>query len=62
MKTSEEYAQIAVGFIIFWFVFPFLTMLIWNKIAPSLDAPALTYWTAFGLHVIAKLMFYQKGG
>jgi len=55
-KQVEEYAGIVVGFAIFWFLFPCFTMLIWNKIAPSLDAPLMTYWTAFGLHVIAKLM------
>ena len=45
-------------FIIFAFLFGFITMSLWNALIPDLfHGPTIMYWQAIGLLVLAKIFF-----
>ncbi len=45
-------------FIIFVFLFGFITMSLWNALIPDLfHGPTIVYWQAIGLLVLAKIFF-----
>ncbi len=47
-----------VFFVIFIFLFGFITMSLWNALIPDLfHGPMLTYWQALGFLVLAKIFF-----
>ena len=45
-------------FVIFVFLFGFITMSLWNALIPDLfHGPTIVYWQAIGLLVLAKIFF-----
>jgi hypothetical protein len=49
---------IAVAVIVFIAVFSWVAMLLWNWLVPALfHGPALSYWQAFGLLVLSRILF-----
>lgn len=48
---------------VFALVFGFLVMYLWNWLMPLiLRLPEITYWQAFGIVILAKLLFGAFGG
>jgi len=44
------------------FLFGFLVKILWNSLMPAIfGLPAITYWQAFGLIILAKLLFGSFG-
>jgi hypothetical protein len=52
-----------VGAVIIAFLFGSLVMLLWNWLMPPLlHAGTINYWQAFGLVILAKILFGGSGG
>src|SRR6478609_7249043 len=47
-----------IFFIIFIFLFGFISMSLWNALVPDLfHGPVITYWQALGLLLLGKIFF-----
>jgi hypothetical protein len=60
MKKSEGYlaasAMLLVGIPLGWALYTWAAMLNWNWFAPTLGAPRVGFWQAFGLTMIAQCL------
>jgi len=49
---------IATAVIVFIAIFSWVVMLLWNSLVPALfHGPELSYWQAFGLMVLCRILF-----
>jgi hypothetical protein len=63
MNRGLKIAGCIVLGVLFVFVFGWITMTLWNWLIPSIfNGPAITYWQAFGLLVLSKILFSGFGG
>ena len=52
-----------IGAVIIAFLFGYFVMLLWNWLMPPLfHAGTINYWQAFGLVILAKILFGGSGG
>lgn len=68
MKMNKRYLgwKIAGGIVlavVFFFALGYGTMYLWNWLIPSLfNGPVITFWQAWGLFLLAKILFGFGGG
>jgi hypothetical protein len=65
--TVLKYVGIAIGglalAVLLGFLFGYFVMLLWNWLMPALfGIKAITYWQAFGIVILAKILFGGTGG
>jgi hypothetical protein len=63
MNKGLKIAGCVVLGVLFVFAFGWITMSLWNWLIPALfNGPVITYWQAFGLLVLSKILFSGFGG